>query len=752
MAGPSDKDTNAAKKVTETGEGYGDTEEASSATTNTSATDNKPSVDTSSAGGLSLGNILSGALGLATKIFNIGGISLPMKNPLHTYSSYNYLFTLYALNTDALNNPGATYFPGLPVVCRSGSGNPTARINTAIGKQEYYIDDVTIKSLWGFNGKTGNSVGQSVEFTVVEPYSMGGFVLALQGACYKMGYDTYAAAPYCLMIQFMGYNQDGSMTSVPNTTKNYAIILQNVDMEVSDSGSKYRVTALVASESALKHSSQKLPSEISFSGKTVEEVLQSGKNSLTAVYNKKLKEIAEDNGMAEPDQIAIIFPTDLSSGGGNISSGLPGFSQESIVLPTVTNLAAGAASKVLGSLGLSSNPAGGLLSAGGTNEIGQSKLGYGPSREGRPVSNGADAYDEKNKTFDQSKISKDAATGSFNISAGSTIINAINQVVMNSEYAAKALKGNGDDQGMRPMWIIIPSVYHVDSIADYASKGEKPKLLVFKVCPYKANGISNMPIPGAGSGSVFKSLFNQTAKRYEYLYSGKNTNIIELNIKINPTFQLVLPNDANKRAQDVETAPDNNSKVDSFTDILPTIGKVVASATKGLVNRVAFIGNYSGSDGKGGGGEETEATRNARVFFDTMMYGTALNELEMKIVGDPYWITSSGTGNYMAGETQYSNVGTDMAVNPYNGEVDFYLTFRTPSDLDQNSGLVNFNAAAAVEQYTGLFKVQEVYSNFKDGSFTQTIKALKRPLGPNDTGNISFNINNTIPSLLGKIF
>jgi hypothetical protein len=751
MAGPSNQDTNTANNVTQVGDGYGETEDNSSPTQPAAAPET-PAVDTSSAGGLSLTNILSGALGMVTKIFNVGGLSLPMINPLHSYASYNYIFTLYALNTNAMNNPGDTYYPGLPVVCRSGSGSPNARINTAIGKQEYYIDNVTIKSLWGFNGKTGNSIAQSIAFEVVEPYSMGGFILALQGAADKMGYpDQYTTAPFCLMIQYMGYAQNGTMTSVPNTTKYYSMQLQDVQMSISDSGSKYSITALAIAESAMKHSSQKLPSDISFSGKTVEEVLQSGKNSLSAVYNKRLKEIATDNGIAQPDQIAIIFPTDLSSGS-NISGALPGFGPELNVLPTITTAAAGTATSVLSSLGISSNPAGGLISSGGTNQLGQSKMGYGPTREGLAVSSGAEAYDEADKTFDQSKVSKDAAASSFNMSSGSTIVNAINQILLSSEYAANVLKGQPDGEGMRAMWTIIPSIYHVDSLADFASKGEKPKLLVFKVYPYKVNADSNLPIPGAGSGSVFRSLFNQTVKRYEYLYTGKNTDIINLDIKINPTFMLVLPNDANKRAQDVSLSPDNNSKVDSFTDILPTIGGFFTSAIKGVVNRVAFIGNYAGTDQNGGGGEETEAHRNARTFFDTMMYGTALSELEMTIVGDPYWISSSGTGNYMAGETQYSNISTDMSVNPFNGEVDFYLNFRTPSDLDQNTGLANFNAGAGAQQYTGLYKVQEVTSNFKDGSFTQTIKALRRPLGPNDVGNISFNINNTISSLLGKIF
>lgn len=736
------------------GEGYGNSEadSAGSATQTNGTTDSGVKVDSSNASGLSLGSIVGGVASTLTSFFNLGGVTLPLSNPLHSFASYTYIFTLYAMNSSSINSPGGTFFPGLPVICRSGSGNPNARINTEMGKQEFYIDKVVIDSLWGFNGKTGNSIAQQISFEVIEPYSMGGFVEAMQAATYKMGFNTYVSAPFCLQVQFMGISQDGSMTAVPNTTKSYSMIFEDVDMEVTNSGSKYRVKAIPVAESALRHSSIKITSELSFSGKTVEETLSSGKDSLVAVYNRRLKEIASDNGFGDqPDQIAITFPTDLSSGS-SAGSSIPGFGPELSVLPTVQNLAAGATSSVLSSLGLSGTAGGGFLSSGGMNELGASKLGYGPTREGMAVSSGAESYDEKNKTFDQSKVTKDAAESSFSVSQNSTIINAINQVLLSSEYAAKVLKQQPDGAGMDKMWIIIPAVYFVDSISTYANTGRKPKLMVYKVYPYKVNRFANMALPGVGSGSVFQNLFNATAKRYEYLYTGKNTNIKDLKIRVNPTFMLVLASDNNRRAQDVELAPDNNSVVDNFVDILSTVGKVVVSPLKSMINQVGFFGTFASSDQNGGGGEETESHRAARNFFDTMQYGTALAELNMQIVGDPYWMTSSGTGNSFAGASQYDNLGTDMSVNPYSGEVDFYLHFRVPSDVNQSTGLMDFSSGTAAQQYTGLYKVQKVKHTFADGEFYQDINALRRNLSPNEPGAPAFSTANTIASLLGKIF
>jgi hypothetical protein len=105
-------------------------------------------------------------------------------------------------------------------------------------------------------------------------------------------------------------------------------------------------------------------------------------------------------------------------------------------------------------------------------------------------------------------------------------------------------------------------------------------------------------------------------------------------------------------------------------------------------------------------------------------------DLEMEIIGDPYYIVQSGQGNYTASATQYSNLNDDGSMNYQNGEVDIIVNFRTPIDINQTSGLYNFKGSASspVTQWSGMYSVTDVISTFRDGQFKQTLKGFRRTL------------------------
>jgi hypothetical protein len=99
-------------------------------------------------------------------------------------------------------------------------------------------------------------------------------------------------------------------------------------------------------------------------------------------------------------------------------------------------------------------------------------------------------------------------------------------------------------------------------------------------------------------------------------------------------------------------------------------------------------------------------------------------EVEIEIRGDPYWI---GLGNVaetaiLSSENpaiEYSNNGAWF----YGGETGFLLTFRTGEPPDEYTGYVNFTSSSIA--FTGLYNVHTIRSMFKDGKFTQTVKALR---------------------------
>jgi hypothetical protein len=114
----------------------------------------------------------------------------------------------------------------------------------------------------------------------------------------------------------------------------------------------------------------------------------------------------------------------------------------------------------------------------------------------------------------------------------------------------------------------------------------------------------------------------------------------------------------------------------------------------------------------------------------------------MDIIGDPYWLTGNGLGNYTAPPVPgFQNIRQDGSVNYQNGEVDMAINFRTPIDINQTTGLYNM-AVAGSAQFSGIYRVQKVIHRFQNGQFTQTIKANRRQISPDDTADVSFNTTN----------
>jgi hypothetical protein len=112
--------------------------------------------------------------------------------------------------------------------------------------------------------------------------------------------------------------------------------------------------------------------------------------------------------------------------------------------------------------------------------------------------------------------------------------------------------------------------------------------------------------------------------------------------------------------------------------------------------------------------------------------------LDLEIVGDPYWIVSSGMGNYTAkGVDGVKDLNKDGSVNWQSSEVDVIVNFRSPVDINQTTGLYDFKGpniqdmtknpkAGPAIGFTGLYCVNLLTSTFRNGEFRQTLKGYRR--------------------------
>jgi hypothetical protein len=138
------------------------------------------------------------------------------------------------------------------------------------------------------------------------------------------------------------------------------------------------------------------------------------------------------------------------------------------------------------------------------------------------------------------------------------------------------------------------------------------------------------------------------------------------------------------------------------------------------------------------------------MFHDAITSGADMLTLDLKIIGDPYFIAQSGQGNYTSTQSSH-NLNTDGSVNYQNGEVDIVVNFRTPVDLNQSTGLYDFgksSKSAPVIQWSGAYQVLNVQNSFAGGQFTQTLSGPRRlgqELSATPDPKKTFNSQNVAP-------
>lgn len=674
---------------------------------------------------INLGNISATDEGKKTK--NTISDAPPFPNILSKFASYSYIFTLSCLDDESLNFPESTYRAGRfnTLILASGSINPENRIETAFGKFDFFMDNVSINHLCAFSKDSGNSNIMSLEFRIIEPYSMGLFPQALQRAAVEAGHASYLGnAPFLLTIDFTGHTEDNLAVSLPKERRLYPITLADMSARVTQKGTEYTVTTNPHNGQAMNRTYHTILTDTTISGETVQEMLQTGEKSLQKALNDYLQEKAKERG-EEPDEIVIIFPDDPSSPYESAN--------EDINKATRNPKGGGDGGDIYSRLKLTKSS--GELNqtyvqdTGAVNSIGKASMGFSAARAGdSPFGKDNAVYDEEKGVYVRGNLAVNVTTSDFRFLQDTTVSNVINQVIIMSDYAKQALRdGQVDEAGMIPWWRIDPQVYNKSTLQNMGKTGRKPALIVYRVVAYKVN--AHIILPPNSTAKGIQELKKEAIKEYNYLYTGKNTEIIDFQITLNNMFRLAVSADDYKSNQDVkqkeQTAQDageDNPTRESTTD------SGASSPDNAQPRQVSRTVLNQRSDNRGGGGKEDLSTRLARNFMDAVTVGSDMLECELKIHGDPYYLGDSGIGNYTSPETNYRMVNSDGSMNYQNTEVYININFRTPTDWDEQTGLYkNINGSGElVQMYSGLYKIRKVTSSFAGAKFIQTLDLIRQ--------------------------
>ena len=624
---------------------------------------------------------------LSSSGYNPAKYAMARKNPLNAFVSFNCLYTLACMPKQQQNNT-KKFTKGMlqNVVCRTSGDwdKPNSHVATEFGQYDYIIDDLIVASIPSMSGATGAAFATKITFKVTEPYSLGLFFLALQDGAKKGGYGNFRDAPYLLMIEFLGYRDDGEPFIDNNITRFIPIKFIEIKLKAGQAGSIYECEAIPYNEIAFRSPFVNLNKESRLEGDNVQSVLAGGGKSLKAAL-KEMTDNMKKAGTADiTDEYDIQFPETFTQtpGTGNIISKSPIFKD--------------------------------------FNDAGQPKFPDGNA-----------LFDKVKQLYKNSPINL-TKEKNFHFNQDTKITDIITEVVLRSDYIIKQLLNDtilSNPLGMID-WFRIET--RVEDLAESKTFGRQVRKMIYRVVPYKVS-ISRL-VPANSQPQGYQALNASVTRVYEYLYTGQNTDIIRLDLEFNMAFFTALPSDATDRTATNTSALVPDANKDSKENYKPPSGFRSEAASDAVMSSALTSSKESQTNPAGGSGSDSDKSMQAKTLQSLLTNKGDLVELQIEVRGDPYYLPSSGMGNQI-GEPETYNVMKDQSMNYQSGETDFAIVIRTPIDLDPATGLYKF--AKTVDELSGLFMITEVESKFNHNRFTQVIKGIRRrvQLGTSATGS-----------------
>jgi len=624
-------------------------------------------------------------------------------NTLHQFASYTSLFTLSALNQfDLENTTTMLNSKAHDIIVRSSGIGPTEnserqplsasdkktiekndRLKGAIDKsrntlsanRDMYIRNVTMNSIPGLNDKRRLTSVTQMTIDIVEPAGIT-LLERIRGAAINNGYLDHLDAPFLLTIDFKGFDEMGRPASTQDSQNMKRLIpvkIMNMDISVTQAGTEYSVKAIPYNEFGFTNR-HNYP-------RTAGTLSPQGRRlsdvfkSLEELLNKQ-NEDEKDTGLVEkPDIYNITFD----------SKGI-----EDIMIE-IENLEE-------------------------TGMQAQKTLGV-------------DKFDNKvNLPLDYMKISSNNA------------ITKILEEIMKghpaySDEKFKAWKGKvsgGEEQDFyfdyfKIKTSVVPIKGNFDEI-----RGMNVKHINFHVEPYKVHAYS-LAIPGLSTG---KNFMNFVFKTYNYIFTGDNVDILDLNINYKVAY-------FQSRLKDFEATDVRKNKIVDASVKL-TGG---TTSTDHFTDGNTHTRSYPGTAKSTGAGKTGGTSPTLDAFLDSLSEPMAdMLHLRLEILGDPAWISQSqfiplNAKNFGQGE----GIGSDTDINFWRGDSEtnwklwnsklrcyntdvaepiIMLNFRMPTDLNDQTGVYDLQTDQSAE-FSGLYRVVQVEHNFTDGKYTNVLNLVR---------------------------
>jgi len=675
------------------------------------------------------------------------------KNPLGNFSSYTYQISLYMITPDAYNAfvlsgrkdinafrsaidkfnqkpaaaasstfvqaPGergrtgsppatsstqATKSGGVFLIAQSGGAN--SNIKRAPGfEEDFYIDDLKFSQAINAKATAASTNTTDISFTITEPYGFS-FITKLRDASDKLkemsniknvkDLKNPIKQYFILGIRFLGYDKYGELiqsADIPGsdgdpTANSFGLYERFFDIYISSMKFKIDGKAVIYNIEAANVSGQPfgikrgvIPSNSTAIGGTVYDALLGG-NPITSNSDSN-QSTAESSRLAQKS----VPPNSGNKIGllSKLNADQRAMVGNSIEIANVYDVSfIGGAENTIKNARLTT-----------PNDTNKLRSGRSPDATKTTKSNPAS----------ESKAVPDLNVKQFVFQNGTPIMQAIDTIITSSSYIEDGLKivnkaneelelGQGGTSEIK--WYNISAEIEVlgwdTKVGDFAYK------TTYIIQPY------DTPV-------VMSTYVNKTTryygpnKRYDYWYTGQNTEIISYTQQMDNTyFNVTLRADGSAASQG---------------------GDFDIPTTTGLPQNAVKTGGESG-------GQSLDAQNS---YITNLFDPNSIAEAKITILGDPDYLMQTASSSITQLYNRFN--GTDgFTINPNGGQVFIEINFKEPKGYFNKNGLLKINDSIFFWKYPAYVKkdidargggvsymLTKVVSKFVRGKFEQDLSA-----------------------------
>ena len=335
----------------------------------------------------------------------------------------------------------------------------------------------------------------------------------------------------------------------------------------------------------------------------------------------------------------------------------------------------------------------------------------------------------------------------WTISAGTSVVEVINQAMMNSEYvrgqvllASQTEKNDtSSKEGEVQWWRICPSV----KILDFDESTQRWSFdLTYFVLPYTVYNTRHKHLP---KSQVSRT---QCVKQYKFIYTGENNGVIDFQVEFNMLYQTIAVGMGEFNINDPRRNPQGSP--DTAEQAIPqrdSNDRQVQNVSLAPVQTHNITQNNPELTGKGIERDPVAAALAAITDSIYTQSGGDMLELTLKIVGDPEWIkqddiyfspakfydenqrnaNSDGLFIYNFGpQSDELRAISNNSLIMDAGHVLVWVEMRNPVDVDESTGRMRpASSYGDLSVFTGVYMCLDVVTEMTAGKIEQTLSLVR---------------------------